>query len=129
MAGTAVLPDFLKEGPALIACGALVGVSRKPRPWLPPDVVDLQRELARLDLSAASVRHRQCLENFRYGGNDVLKREVKGQASLIPAICLTPDGAPAAHSLEQTMAAAFSAGMRVAWMNPEGAHAFRTTVV
>jgi hypothetical protein len=73
-------------------------MSRKPHPWLHPDVADLQRELARLDLSAAIVRHRQCLENFPYWGNEVLMRELAGQSSLLPAICLTPDGAPAGHS-------------------------------
>jgi hypothetical protein len=103
----------------LIACDALVGVSRKPHPWLHPDVADLQHELARLELSAAIVRHRQCLENFTYWGNDVLKREVTGQTNLIPATCLTPDGAPDAHSLEQTIATACNGGMRVAWMSPK----------
>lgn len=102
----------------LIACDAFVGLSRKPHPWLHPDVADLQRELTRLDIATAIVRHRQCLENFPYWGNDVLRREIAGQSNLIPAVCLTPDGAPAAHSFAQTFAATLAAGMRVAWISP-----------
>lgn len=103
----------------LIACDALVGLPRQPHPWVHSDVADLRRELARLEISAAIVRHRQCLENFPYWGNAALARELAGQASLIPAVCLTPDGAPEAHSLETTLAAAFAAGMRVAWISPK----------
>lgn len=103
----------------LIACDALVGVSRKPHPWLHPDVADLQRELTRLDIATAIVRHRQCLENFPYWGNDVLMREIAGQSNLIPAVCLTPDGEPVVHSLAQTFAMALRAGMRVAWISPK----------
>ena len=120
MAAQPVAPIFLPMTPLkLIACDALVGVPRKPYPWLHPDVADLQHEMARLDIATAIVRHRQCLENFPYWGNDVLARETVGQPNLIPAICLTPDGAPDEHSLTGTFAAALRAGMRVAWISPK----------
>lgn len=103
----------------LIACDPLVGLPRKPYPWLRPDVADLQSELARLQISAAIVRHRQCLENFPHWGNAVLAREIAGQPNLISAVCLTPDGAPEDFACERTFARALAAGMRVGWISPK----------
>lgn len=103
----------------LIACDTLVGLPRKPYPWLRPDVADLQREMARLQISAAIVRHRQCLENSPHWGNTVLARETAGQPNLIRAVCLTPDGAPEAYSFEATLAAALAGGMHVGWISPK----------
>lgn len=102
----------------LIACDALVGLPRKPYPLFRPDAADLDRELARLQIAAAVVRHRQCVENFPHWGNDVLAREAAGRAAWIPAVCLTPDGAPDDYSLATTMARAFERGMRIAWISP-----------
>jgi hypothetical protein len=102
----------------LITCDALAGLPRKPYPLFRPDAEDLDRELARLQISAAVVRHRQCVENFPHWGNDVLAREAAGRAAWIPAVCLTPDGAPDDYSLEATMARAFARGMRIAWISP-----------
>lgn len=103
----------------LIACDVLVGLPRKPYPLFRPDAADLDRELARLQIAAAVVRHRQCIENFPHWGNDVLAREAAGRAKWIPAECLTPDGAPDDYSLEKTMARAFTRGMRIAWISPK----------
>jgi len=102
----------------LIACDPLVGLPRKPYTLFQPDAVDLTRELARLQISAAVVRHRQCIENFPHWGNGVLAREAAAQPNWIPAGCLTPDGAPDAHSLAATMSAALAGGMKVGWMSP-----------
>ena len=102
----------------LIACDVMVGLPRKPYPLFRPDAEDLDRELARLEIAAAVVRHRQCIENFPYWGNDLLAREAAGRANWIPAVCLTPDGAPDGFSLEQTMTRALAQGMRVAWISP-----------
>jgi predicted TIM-barrel fold metal-dependent hydrolase len=102
----------------LIACDALVGLPRKPFTLFRPDAEDLDRELARLEISAAVVRHRQCIENFPYWGNDVLAREAAARPRWIPAVCLTPDGAPDDYSLKATMARAFARGMRIAWISP-----------
>jgi hypothetical protein len=103
----------------LIACDALVGLPRKPFALFRPDADDLDRELARLEISAAVVRHRQCVENFPHWGNDVLAREAAGRTKWIPAVCLTPDGAPDDYSLEATMTRALSRGMRIAWISPK----------
>jgi hypothetical protein len=101
-----------------IACDVLVGLARKPYPWFHPDIEDLQHEMARLQISAAVVRHRQCIENSPHWGNAVLVRETSGHANLISALCLTPDGEPDAHSLEAMLTTAFASGMRIAWMSP-----------
>ena len=69
-----------------IACDVMVGLPRKPYPLFRPDADDLDRELARLQISAAVVRHRQCIEKFPHGGNDVLAREAAGRAAWIPAV-------------------------------------------
>lgn len=103
----------------LIACDSLVGLPRIPYPWFRPDVADLESELVRLQISAAIVRHRQCLENFPYAGNATLAREIADRPNLIPAVCLTPDGEPDAFSLEATFGAALAQGMRVAWISPK----------
>jgi hypothetical protein len=102
----------------LIACDTIVGLPRKPFALFRPDADDLDRELARLAISAAVVRHRQCLENAPHWGNGVLRREAAGRPSWIPAMCLTPDGEPEEHSLEKTFARVLAAGGRVAWMSP-----------
>ena len=102
----------------LITCDVLVGLPRKPYPLFRPDAEDLDRELVRLQISAAVVRHRQCIENFPHWGNEGLAREAAGRAAWIPAVCLTPDGAPDDYSLEATMVRAFKRGMRIAWISP-----------
>lgn len=103
----------------LIACDPLVGLPRKPYALFRPDAADLAQELDRLQIAAAVVRHRQCIENAPHWGNAVLARETAGRANWIPAVCLTPDGAPAAHSLTVTMAEALAGGMRVGWISPK----------
>ncbi len=103
----------------LIACDPVVGLFRKPHPWLRPDVPDLLGEMNRLQIAAAIVRHRQCLENFPHWGNAVLARETTGHASLIPAVCLTPDGTPEKHDFAATLADALARGLRVGWISPK----------
>ncbi len=103
----------------LIACDPLVGLPRKPYPWLRPDLADLQGELARLQITTAIVRHRQCLENFPHWGNAVLARETAGHAHLIPAVGLTPDGAPDAYAFEAAFRESLARGMRVGWISPK----------
>ncbi len=102
----------------LIACDVLVGLPRKPYPLFRPDAADLDRELDRLEIAAAVVRHRQCVENSPHWGNQVLAREAAGRAKWIPAVCLTPDGEPDDHSLEATLARAFAQDLRIAWFSP-----------
>ena len=102
----------------LIACDALVGLPRKPFERFRPDADDLDRELNRLDIGAAVVRHRQCIENAPSWGNEVLWREAASHSRWIPAPCLTPDGDPDPHSLEATLTGWFARGMRIAWISP-----------
>src|ERR1043165_6028142 len=102
----------------LIACDVLVGLPRKPYPLFRPDAADLDRELDRLEISGAIVRHRQCIENSPHWGNAVLAREAAGRARWVPAVCLTPDGEPEDHSLEATLARAFNNDLRIAWISP-----------
>lgn len=103
----------------LIACDALVGLPRKPFPWLQPDAADLGRELDRLTIARVVVRHRQCLENAPHWGNTVLAREAATEPRWIPAHCFTPDGAPDAFSPAAEVTAALAAGTRVGWMSPK----------
>ncbi len=102
----------------LIAGDTLVGLPRKPFERFTPDAADLDRELERLEIAAAVVRHRQCIENFPYWGNEALWREAAGRPRWIPAPCLTPDGAPDEHALDATFARELARGMRIAWMSP-----------
>lgn len=103
----------------LIACDPLVGLPRKPYALFRPDADDLARELDRLQISAAVVRHRQCIENAPHWGNAVLTRECAGRDNWFPAACLTPDGVPDAHALAPAVTAALAAGMRVGWISPK----------
>lgn len=103
----------------LIACDALVGLPRIPPAYYRPDVADLKAELARLEITSAIVRHRQCLENFPYAGNASLVREIAGEPYLLPAFCLTPDGAPEDFNLESALAAILAQGGRVGWISPK----------
>lgn len=102
----------------LIACDPLVGLPRKPFERFRPDADDLDRELARLQISGAVVRHRQCIESFPYLGNETLGREAAARPDWIAAVCLTPDGAPDDYSLAATMSGELARGMRIAWMSP-----------
>jgi len=102
----------------LIACDVLVGLPRKPFALFQPDAEDLDRELARLEIASAVVRHRQCIENFPHWGNDVLAREATGRGSWIPAFALTPDGAPDDHNMETMLARELGRDMRIGWISP-----------
>ena len=57
-----------------------------------PTVDDLLKEMARLNIGAAVVRHRACFDNGPYFGNQVLLEEIAGHPGLIPAWVFTPDG-------------------------------------
>ncbi len=102
----------------LIAADPLVGLSRKPFERFHPDPADLDRELTRLEIARAVVRHRQCIENSPHWGNELLWYEATEHPAWIPAPCLTPDGEPEAYSLEATFARELQRGMRVAWISP-----------
>lgn len=103
----------------LVACDALVGLPRIPPAYCRPDVADLKAELARLEITSAIVRHRQCLENFPYAGNASLAREIAGEPNLLPAFCLTPDGAPDDFNLAAVFAAILAQGGRAVWISPK----------
>ena len=115
----------------LIACDPIIGLPRVPIEGLEPTVEDLRREMARLRIDKAIVRHRLCIENGPYHGNGVLLEEIAGHDELLPAWALTPDGDEPEFDIRATvrrMLAAgvggkLAAGVKVAWMDPR-AHDF-----
>lgn len=102
----------------LIACDVLVGLPRKPFTLVHPDAADLDAELARLEISAAVVRHRQCIENFPHWGNETLLREAASRPAWVPAVSLTPDGIPDNYSMEAMIAGFLARGVRLGWISP-----------
>lgn len=102
----------------LIACDVLVGLPRKPLPRINPTIDDLVSEMQRLDVAAALVRHRQCVENAPDWGNKVVARETAGHPGLLPVWALTPDGAEGDGSIERTVSRALGSGVRVGWISP-----------
>jgi hypothetical protein len=99
----------------LIACDALVGA-----PLVPPadgvtDLAHFVTEMARLRVSGAVVRHRACLQTSAHLGNDVLMEEIAGQATLIPAWFVTPDGRDPEYNPRLTLLRMLAAGGRLAW--------------
>jgi uncharacterized protein len=102
----------------LIACDALVGAPRVPLPDYSPNVADLEAEMARLQISAAVVRHRVSLEVAGHYGNDVLRDEVAGKPHLLPVWFVTPDGREPHFDPALTLAEMLAAGVRFAWTDP-----------
>lgn len=109
--------------PDLIACDALLGEPRIPIEGVEPSVEDLRREMTRLRLSAAVVRHRACVESGPYNGNNCLMEEIAGCDNLFPAWVLTPDGREPDFDIGGLVNTMLRAGVKVAWMDP-GAHLF-----
>lgn len=109
--------------PELIACDAVIGEPRVPIDGVEPGVDDLRREMARLHLAAAVVRHRACVESGPYTGNQRLLEEIDGQDGLLPAWVLTPDGCEPDFDVAGLVSRMMARGVRVAWMDPQ-AHAF-----
>jgi uncharacterized protein len=113
-------------GLKLIACDPIVGLPRMPLDGTPnggPTIDDLQSEMARLRITSAVVRHRACIDNNPYFGNDVLMEETAGRPDLIPAWVLTPDGREPAFDVASTVTSMLQGGVKVAWMSPKD-HAF-----
>lgn len=102
----------------LLACDALVGAPRAPLPDCTPDVADLLAEMSRLQITAAVVRHRACLEVAPTFGNRVLMDDIAGHESLLPAWFLTPEGAEPAWDPAAAVAEMLAAGGRMAWTDP-----------
>ena len=108
----------------LIVCDSMLGLPRvPPANGMRPDVADLRREMARLRVSTALVRHCASVENDPYWGNRMLMEEVAGHAELMPVWALTPDGETPAFDLASTVRAMLAAGVRVAWLSPS-AHVY-----
>lgn len=84
-----------------------------------PVVEDLLSEMSRLHIHSAVVRHRACIDNAPYFGNQVLSEELAGQPDLLPAWVLTPDGSEPDFDIELTVRTMLSRGVRIAWMHPK----------
>jgi len=107
----------------LIACDPLVGETRVPLERVASTVDNLLKEMERLRISAAVVRHRFCLQNAPYFGNAVLMEEIKGREALLPAWLVTPDGREPEFDPAALVHAALDAGVKIAWMDPKS-HVF-----
>ena len=104
----------------LIACDPVVGLPRVPMDnGIRPTVADLLGEMARLNISVAITRHRACIDNAPYFGNDVLLEETAAYPELIPAWVLTPDGCEPDFDIRCTVDTMLSRGVKVAWMYPK----------
>jgi hypothetical protein len=103
----------------LIVCDAIVGLPRVPVERMRPDVDDLLGEMARLRIDAAVVRHRACIDNAPYFGNQALMEDIAGRSNLIPAWVLTPDGGEPAFDVDATVREMLQAGVKIAWMIPK----------
>ncbi len=103
----------------MIACDPIIGLPRLPVEGPRPVVEDLLAEMARLHIHSAIVRHRACIDNAPYFGNQVLSEEVAGQPDLLPAWVLTPDGSEPDFNIELTVRQMLDQGVRIAWMHPK----------
>lgn len=114
----------LSETPAALACGrliacdALVGAPAVPSGDYLPEVADLEAELSRLQISAAVVRHRACLQVAAHLGNAVLMDEIAGKPHLWPAWFMTPDGREPQFDPALALQEMLAAGGRMAWTHP-----------
>jgi uncharacterized protein len=82
-------------------------------------VDDLTNEMKRLHFHAAIVRHRACIDNAPYFGNQVLSEEITGQTNLLQAWVLTPDGCEPEFDIEVSVRTMLAQGVRIAWMHPQ----------
>lgn len=103
----------------LIACDAMLGMPRVASADMIPDVHDLHREMERLRIRRAVVRHRGCLENAPEFGNRVLMEEVADCPDLLPAWALTNDGFAPDFDPDATVQQLLRAGVKLAWMTPQ----------
>ena len=74
--------------------------------------------MKRLRIDSALVRHRFCIDNDPYFGNQVLLEEIQGRPSLIPVWALTPDGCEPEFDVRRTIEQMRAKGVKVAWISP-----------
>ncbi len=103
----------------VIACDPILGLPRLPLEGIWPTVEDLLGEMGRLHIHAAVVRHRACIDNAPYFGNQVLGEEIAGLADLLPAWVLTPDGCEPDFDIQISVRRMLAKGVRIAWMHPK----------
>ncbi len=103
----------------IITCDPILGLPRLPVEGIQPTVEDLVAEMKRLHIHSAMVRHRSCIDNAPYFGNQVLTEESAGQPDLVPAWVLTPDGCEPDFDIEFTLHTMLKQGVRIAWMHPK----------
>ena len=103
----------------MIHCDPILGLPRLPLEGCRPTVDDLCSEMARLHIDAAIVRHRACIDNAPYFGNQVLVEEITGRTNLLPAWVLTPDGCEPEFDIELSVRLMLAQGVRIAWMHPK----------
>jgi hypothetical protein len=102
----------------IIACDPIAGLPRVPLATLRPTMDDLLSEMARLNIHSAIVRHRACIDNAPYFGNQSLIEDIRGRANLLPAWVLTPDGCEPEFDIQLTVRRMISSGIKVAWIYP-----------
>jgi hypothetical protein len=103
----------------LLPCDPIIGLPRVPLAGPRPTADDLLSEMARLDIAAAVVRHRACMDNDPYFGNRALMEDLHGRAGLIPAWCLTPDGEGPRFDVARDVRDMLDAGVKMAWIFPK----------
>jgi uncharacterized protein len=104
---------------SFVICDALVGEPRMPFPDFTPTVADLRSEMQRLNFTSAIVRHRASVEIAGYFGNELLMDQIAGDAKLLPAWFVTPDGQEPEFDVKQLLDEMQAKGARLAWTDPQ----------
>lgn len=106
-----------------ITCDALIGLPRVPMQGIMPTVEDLQREMTRLHIDTAIVRHRRCIDAGPYFGNATMMDEVTNFPELLPAWAITPDGREPDYNIGSLVDEMLLSSVRVGWLSPND-HSF-----
>lgn len=105
-------------------CECMVGRPKKPldgtAQGIVPDAADLAAEMRRTGIARALVRHRACVEATPESGNALLLEEIRGQADMVPAWHLTPDGIEGQWDPAAAVKEMLARGVRAAWTLTQG---------
>lgn len=103
-----------------IDCDCLVGEPIVPlEHGIRPDPADLLREMDRLHIIKALVRHRACAECNPLVGNEALLKEIPHNDRLLPVKMVVPEGERPGFDPEAMVAGIAGAGFQAVWIHPK----------
>lgn len=96
----------------------MVGVPRLPEGYKSPDLDDLLRLLTTYGIGIPLIRHRQCVDNDPYWGNNLLYSmgDKLPRNRLVP--CVTPDGPSPDFDVAAYVSKLRQSGIRAFWIAP-----------